>query len=191
MDRQYRDALDQMLTIWLAEIGFIPIPVPNTLTKVQLNLWIEKIDANALVLSGGNDLGEYPNRDRTEGDLLDWAEKHRVPVLGICRGMQFMVKRFGGELVKVANHVGIRHSLEKVIHQEILPDVVNSYHDWGLKDCPNQFMVMARTDDGVIEAIRHNSLPWEGWMWHPERETKFHDIDQQRLINLIRRGISP
>ena len=183
---EYRDALDQMLTIWLAEIGLTPIPVPNTLTKVQLNLWIEKIDASALVLSGGNDLGEYPNRDRTEGDLLDWAEKHRIPVLGICRGMQFMVKWFGGELVEVSHHVGIRHTLEKIMHQEILPDEVNSYHNWGFKECPSQFKVMARTEDGVIEAIRHDSLPWEGWMWHPERENPFIKEDLDRIKQLFR-----
>jgi len=104
--------------------------------------------------------------------------------------MQFMVKWFGSELVEVAHHVGIRHSLEKIMPQEILPDEVNSYHNWGLMDCPSQFKVMARTDDGVIEAICHNSLPWEGWMWHPEREKKFNQIDQQRLSNLISRGIS-
>ena len=183
---EYRDALDQRFTIWLAEVGFTPVPVPNTLTRAQLNSWIEKIGPGALLLSGGNDLGQYPDRDRTEGDLLDWAENHRIPVLGICRGMQFMIKWSGGELVEVTHHVGIRHSLEKIMDQEILPDEVNSYHNWGLRDCPSQFRVMARTEDGVIEAIRHDSLPWEGWMWHPERENPFIKEDLDRIKQLFK-----
>ena len=193
-----RDALDQRLMEWLTYAGLASFPVPNSLIygdlmkrgmdekQRYLTEWGQRLSPDALVLSGGNNIGQFARRDLTEGYLLDWAEKHRVPVLGICRGMQFMVKWAGGELVEVAHHVGIRHSLEKMMDQEILPDEVNSYHNWGLRECPSQFKVMARTEDGVIEAIRHDSLPWEGWMWHPERENPFIKEDIDRIKQLFK-----
>jgi putative glutamine amidotransferase len=44
--------------------------------------------------------------------------------------------------------------------------------------------VIARSEDGSIEAIRHTSLLWEGWMWHPEREETFasHDIRRLKML---------
>ena len=41
-------------------------------------------------------------------------------------------------------------------------------------------------EHGVIEAIRHATLPWEGWMWHPEREPVLHRQDIERLKALFR-----
>ena len=45
-----------------------------------------------MVLTGGNDLaalgGDAPERDATENALLDAAESRRLPVIGVCRGMQ-------------------------------------------------------------------------------------------------------
>jgi putative glutamine amidotransferase len=39
------------------------------------------------------------------------------------------------------------------------------------------FDVLAVSDDGVIESIRHKSLPIVGTMWHPERENPFRNFD--------------
>ena len=39
--------------------------------------------------------------------------------------------------------------------------------------------------DGEIEAIRHLSLPWEGWMWHPERERVYSQDDVSRFLKLF------
>lgn len=182
---EYRDCIDQRLVIWLSNNGFIPVPVPNILGEVQLKRWLQNLSATAIVLSGGNDIGQYSSRDETESILLEWAEKNQIPVLGICRGMQFMVKWYGGKLVETDNHVGVRHRLKKIIDEEELPHEVNSYHNFGLRNCPEKFNILAMTDDGFIEAISHKSLPWEGWMWHPERELIFNDIDQKRLNKLF------
>ncbi len=105
-----------------------------------------------------------PARDATERYLLSWAEKNLVPVLGICRGMQMMGVWAGGSLKRMAGQV-TRHLLQGEVVGE-----VNSFHDFSLSGCPLGFEVVARSEDGEIEAIRHTDLPWEGWMWHPERE---------------------
>ena len=179
---EFRDALDQRLTEWVKQAGFLPVAVPNTLLNDNcsdvtiLEDWLQAVQPNALLLSGGNDVGEYLERDATENHLLSWAEANRVPVLGICRGMQMMAVWAGGSLKAAENHVCRRHALQGAITGE-----VNSYHDSSIAHCPTGFEILACSEDGEIEAIRHVDLSWEGWMWHPERESSLHLLDIQRL----------
>lgn len=175
-----RDALDQRLVGFLLGAGFIPVPVPNGLPPVSLDHWLAAVSPQALVLSGGNDIGQCPARDLVEAQLLDHARSGNLPVLGICRGMQMLGHWSGGELKPVTGHVRTRHRLSGRIVAE-----VNSYHNLALADCPQGFEVLARSEDGEIEAIRHLQLPWEGWMWHPEREADFAEHDIQRIKQLF------
>lgn len=172
-----RDALDQRLIGFLLTAGFIPVPVPN---GFPLDHWLAAVAPHAIVLSGGNDIGQWPARDRTESELLDHARERQLPVLGICRGMQMLAHEAGGELKPVTGHVRTRHQLSGRIVAE-----VNSYHSLALAGCPQGFDVMARSEDGEIEAIRHLQLPWEGWMWHPEREADFATHDLERIRQLF------
>jgi putative glutamine amidotransferase len=188
---ELRDALDQSLVQWVIQAGFLPLAVPNILLgggdlgEPTLEDWLQAMHPGALILSGGNDIGEHSARDLTEGFLLSWAEAKRVPVLGICRGLQMMAVWAGADLVKKVGHVGSRHQLHVSSQQEEWPVNVNSFHNWGLASCPAGFEVAAQAEDGTIEAIKHIELPWEGWMWHPEREAPFSPPDTTRLKELF------
>lgn len=188
---EFRDALDQRMIQWVACNGFLPITVPNMLVDVSqevqpmLQDWLKYIKPSAIVLSGGNDIGEYAERDITEKYLLSWAQSKKIPVLGVCRGLQLMAVWAGVNLVKIKNHAGTRHLLVSATKDKKLPTEVNSYHNWGLDSCPDGFDVLAKAQDGAIEAIRHHTLPWEGWMWHPERELPFNQTDALRLHALL------
>lgn len=181
-----RDALDENLYRWLTKAGCLPVPVPNTLVEDNtLETWFEKINPEAIVLSGGNNIGDFTNRDETERYLLGKAKERHIPVLGICRGMQMMAVWAGEELQPVKGHVRTRHKLTAETGRFSMPDTVNSYHDFGLMEVPENFEVIARTEDGVIEAMRHKELPMEGWMWHPEREKEFSEADFENLKRLL------
>jgi gamma-glutamyl-gamma-aminobutyrate hydrolase PuuD len=174
-----RDSLDQRLITFISFCGYMPVPLPNVLGS-SINKWIKTINPAAIVLSGGNDIGLSADRDNTEYALLKNAYELQLPVLGICRGMQMMAHWAGTSLCPLKGHVRTRHRLLGEITGE-----VNSYHDFGLATCPKNFEVIARSEDGEIEAIRHQILPWEGWMWHPEREPNFPERDIQRLRSLF------
>ena len=86
----------------------------------------------------------------------------------------------GATLKPVTGHAGIRHRLFGHIEGE-----TNSFHNQALTDVPAKYTLLARSEDGGIEAIRHAHLPWEGWMWHPEREPIFTSRDIDRLRALL------
>ena len=47
------------------------------------------------------------------------------------------------------------------------------------------FQILAKSEDGNLEAMRHKDLPWEAWMWHPEREKVFTRNNQERFRKLV------
>ena len=106
-----RDALSQEWVSLANTCGFLPILLPNSLQTVQQIL--QEIQIDGLMFSGGNDLvaygGDAPERDEVEHFLIDYAVFRRVPLLGVCRGMQILNVALGGTLCQ---HVNGHSSLE-------------------------------------------------------------------------------
>lgn len=77
--------------------------------------------------------GEQPSaRDLWERDLfeLNYSTKHVVPMLGICRGAQFLCAMTGGYLIQhVDNHAGVEHIIKLCDGTDNDKEIVgNSYH---------------------------------------------------------------
>ena len=176
----YQEPRDALAQDWPKFLGTVFsnaawIYLPN-LGATAIRQYCKKWHVNRLILTGGEDFGVCQIRDETEMELLSWAKKNQMPVLGICRGMQMMAKFAGVDLKPLAGHTRVRHLLSGCIHHE-----VNSFHCFGLTSCPNGFKVSAQSPDGEIEGILNEHLGWEGWMWHPERESPYASADINRL----------
>lgn len=182
-----RDALDQRLLLWLSSVGCMGFPVPNLWSRAaDLEGWLWSLRPDGIVLSGGNDVGSAIDRDEVELGLLNFARIHHLRVLGICRGMQMMAVEGGGKLCRVDGHVGTRHGLVHLPGGEELPEIVNSYHQWGLSGCPVDYQTLAvSARDATIEAIQHKQFLWMGWMWHPERDLPFCEKSIKTARNLL------
>lgn len=175
--KERRDAMDQRWPCLLYEAGFIGLPVFNHAETLIAALKSTQFDG--ILLSGGNSHAEYggnaPERDNADKILLSHAAEKKIPLLGVCRGMQSIVLYFGGSLHKVSAHVSVRHDIGAGRN-------VNSYHEYSPELLPDALEALGKSGDGEIEYIKHKSLPITGIMWHPERETPFSSGD----INLIK-----
>ena len=186
---EHRDALDVRLGQLLWSLGFLPLPLCSGVAEVpdEAAAYLEALQLDAVVLSGGNDLGEQPGRDALERAALEHAAGHGLPVLGICRGAQMINVHQGGALERREGHAGTRHTVSGSLvgaRRE-----VNSYHDHVIppEGLGAELEVAARAGDGTVEALSHARLPWLGILWHPEREQPPKEDDRRLIDTHLRR----
>lgn len=169
-----RDALDQKWCDFLLRCGVEPVIVPNNIEYVRTCL---KGAYDGLLLTGGDSLvaygGQAPERDAVERLLLAQAIDRKIPVIGVCRGMQLLQSHFGISLHRVSGHAGV--NCEVVIDGR--PTLVNSYHEWGTTQSSPDLHVWASATDGVVKAVRHSDGNLLGIMWHPERMRPYQAED--------------
>ena len=185
------------------------IQIPND--PKNLERYFDDLPIQCIVLSGGNDIhpsyydGEVMEglnasleRDRTEEALLVMAIEKKLPVLGICRGMQFINVYFkGGLIVDIKESVGDEVSHVASDHEIFIADngwidllgdriMVNSYHNSGITKgtLSPELISFANAGDEVIEGFYHPTLPIVGIQWHPERESP-DEIVNAKIIELI------
>ncbi|MGW2746340.1 gamma-glutamyl-gamma-aminobutyrate hydrolase family protein [Streptomyces sp. NPDC001450] len=154
---------------------------------------VERLDG--LVIAGGPDVdpSRYgaersprtgppaPERDAWELALIEAALAARVPVLGICRGMQLLNVALGGTLVQhLDGHAEVvgafgGHAVKPVpgtLYAEIAPEetTVPTYHHQAVERLGTGLVPSAHAADGTVEAVE--LPPGEGWVlgvqWHPE-----------------------
>lgn len=190
------DVLHAVYAVSIEAAGGVAVLLPPSDAAAALAV-VSRIDG--LVIAGGADVdpwqyGAEPHertagwrvdRDTWELALLDSAWEARLPVLGICRGMQVMAVHGGGSLHQhVPDAVGDeRHSPGGDEYGEIAVDVVPGtklagaigergevlcHHHQGVREHPG-FIASARSADGTLEAIEREDRPfWLAVQWHPE-----------------------
>jgi putative glutamine amidotransferase len=181
---EVRDCLDQRWHDLLAKYNHYGLAVPNQ--SEGTTEWCNNLDIEGIILTGGNDISGQPGaenvsieRDVTERALLDYAARNSLPVLAICRGLQFLNLELGGELETVHGHVAIDHEINCRGNPfvQIGSALVNSYHNYAISKTglAPELVPWAESADGFIEAVVHRQYSWVGIMWHPERSSSTLD----------------
>ncbi len=134
-------------------------------------------------------IGEtFPERDTYEIILLEESKKRNIPILGICRGFQLINVAAGGTLYQdlslipgnILKHNQVSNPTLKTHKVEIKENsfissifgketMVNSFHHQVINKVANDFIVVAKASDGVVEAIEHKTYKFlVAVQWHPE-----------------------
>lgn len=178
-----RDAISHDWPLFLEKINSHMIFIPNTLTNVKD--FLNDFCVNGIILSGGDNIGDNPERDNTEKEILNFAIENKIPLFGVCRGMQVINKYFGGFVEENSNsfHVGVSHNVDlvnKTIKSKIGKNslLVNSFHrniitPSTLGENLESFAITEK--DQTIEGFFHNTFPIVGVMWHPERDPTYEN----------------
>jgi len=189
--------LEELYISFFESFGIDLFPVSNFRTG-RLSPYISTFGpVGGVILSGGNDVdaklyGEnsllendiFPRRDQTEKELVQYALQEKIPLLAICRGMQFLNVYFGGSLIQnIEQQLHLSHP-SAVDHAVIITDSVakkyfqkdrwqvNSYHCQAVT--PNKLALCLKsfaltTDGKIIEGLYHPDLSVAGVQFHPER----------------------
>jgi len=184
-----RNSISYEFISYIERLGMTPVIIPNNLK--DLDKYLAKFKFNGVVLTGGNNVSSlnykpnciltdvYQEREKTEASLFNYALKNKIPVLGICRGFQFINVHLGGSLThNIADHVNVMHELisdNNMFNKKI----VNSYHNQGIEinQLSSSLFPIATTKDKFVEAFESKSMKVLGFQWHPERHHNLFDTN--------------
>ena len=179
--------------------GGIPMVLPLNVSEQDVERIVETCDG--FLFTGGQDVSpslyrmedatgtivSSPERDRLETLLLSKALEADKPILGICRGLQFINASRGGTLWQdlpsqhpseivhrqgkpygvPTHHVVLNGDLRILLGKDVLE--VNTLHHQAVKDLGKGLIPMAVSPDGLIEAAQlvGKRFVW-AVQWHPE-----------------------
>lgn len=153
----------------------------------ELNIrTLEFIDPDLIIISPG------PGRPEAAGISIEVVNvfKAKIPILGICLGMQVIAQCLGGNIVKAIEPV--HGKVRPIIHRgknlfEGIPNplMVTRYHSLVVEktSITRDFAIDAESGNGEIMAISHKTLPLWGVQFHPEAELT--ECGMQLLSNAL------
>lgn len=186
-------------------------------------------EVEMLLLPGGSDVdpqryGQIPSVANSKANpqleyfdlnILPYYIENKVPIFGICRGMQSLTVAMGGSLdqdMKGLHHHGfstkhrgeevnkikidenISHPFRSYLRDLINPprntkyeEDVNSIHHQCVID-PGDMEELAHEQDGTIEAVHHPDLPIAGVQYHPEELVSDEWLSIAIIHNLLNFG---
>lgn len=166
----------------LTQNDAVPILISPQTEKQKIKEIVEILDG--LLFIGGEDIkqGYYDNelmikeiskRDELEIELYKECKEKKIPILGICRGLQIINVAEGGTLENISPKSSIKHTIdedgfinyhdiyiEKDSNLKKIMKVDNysvcSMHHQKIAKLGNNLKISAKSEDGVIEAIESN-----------------------------------
>lgn len=162
------DSFVYILVQYLGELGAEPLVRRNDEIGVE---GVAALEPDGILVSPGP--GTPDDSGVSMAVLAEFAG--RVPIFGVCLGMQCIGACFGGEVVRAGQVMHgktslISHNGSGVFSGLPQPLEATRYHSLIVKreTLPAELEPTAETDDGTIMGLRHRSLDVEGVQFHPE-----------------------
>ncbi len=183
-----RDSFVFNLVRYLEELGAQCSVFENSTSPMVLEAY------DGVMISPG------PGNPSTAGnslEIIDWAYRNSKPLLGVCLGHQAIAEYFGGEVSGAARLIHgetsqVEHSGEGIFQGIPTPFRATRYHSLSVRKMPDQLITTARSDDGEIMGLMHESAPIHGVQFHPESVLTEHGhqllqnwLDSKELSHLL------
>ena len=142
---------------------------------------IRNLNPKGIILSGGPNSVTESFTPRVPQCVFDL----KVPILGICYGMQTIAEQMGGQVMSV-DQKEFGHSELKIVNESILfknlDKKINVWMSHGdqVQDLPDNYNLIASTKTAPIAAMEHKNLPIYAIQFHPEVT---HTENGQNILN--------
>ena len=150
----------------IREINVFSLVVSNFISIED----ITKIKPKGIILSGGPNSVYERNAPRCDNEIFNL----NIPVLGICYGMQLMVKELGGSVTSAINQSEYgRAQINIDLDNPLLSNVMNKSIMWmshgdSINYLPSGFNKIAHTENTLHAAISNDEKKLFGVQFHPE-----------------------
>jgi GMP synthase (glutamine-hydrolysing) len=139
---------------------------------------IKSAAADALVLSGSADPWAM-HRPVALERFYDVLRGYPGPVLGICAGMQMLVRAAGGVVGPSAGMTRGFETVDVLDHSDLFAASAGAVgvfesHEDEVATLPPTFRVLATSPSCAIEAVASDEHPWWGTQFHPEAWDEEH-----------------
>ena len=156
--------------------------VPNTISFEE----IKNENVDGMVLSGG---APRIGLEGKLGNTDEILEKADFPILGICAGHQYIARFFGGEAKPAAKPEYGKVELTILKDDDFFKDVpkksiIWESHNDEVTKLPEDFELLASSDDCEIQAMKHKNKPFYGLQFHPEVENT--EYGEQMFKNFVK-----
>jgi len=163
------DSFVYNLVQYLGELGATPLVYRHDALDLGV---LRDLRPDAVLVSPG------PRRTEDAGisnaAIRDCGAR-RVPVLGVCLGLQCIGQVYGGRIVRAPRVMHgktsvIAHDGEGVFAGLPNPLQATRYHSLVVErdSVPADLVVSAESEDGLVMGLRHRHEPVEGVQFHPE-----------------------
>jgi GMP synthase (glutamine-hydrolysing) len=130
---------------------------------------LRKINPRGIILSGGPNSVYGKGAPICDPNIWDLG----IPVLGVCYGMQLMVKQLGGKVEQATKGEYGKASLKITDPTDLLTNVENNSTMWmshgdSCVELPTGFTILAHTDNTHCAAIADHQKKLFGVQFHPE-----------------------
>ena len=193
----------------------VPIQISPQIKKDNINEIIKIIDG--ILFIGGEDIKEgyyndelmireFSKRDEIEIELYKRCKENRIPILGICRGLQIINVAEGGTLENISNKNSISHTIDedgfinyheiyiekdsilrKIMKEEKYP--ICSMHHQKIAKLGKNLKISAKSEDDVIEAIESNDknfvLAFQGHIEKNLKNFKKYNLVVKEFLNNV------
>ncbi len=179
------DSFTFNLVQYLAELGADLVVFRNDAVTLEE---IEDLAPAGIVVSPG------PCTPREAGISVALIQRFRgrVPILGVCLGHQAIGAAYGARIVRAPRLMHgktswITHDGQGVFAGLPNPFLATRYHSLMVEEesLPEDLMVTARSEDGVIMGVRDRAGLVEGLQFHPE--SILTTVGKELLRNFLRR----
>ena len=158
----------QLIARRMRELGFYSFIMPGTASLER----IEKFEPKAIILSGGPSSVYEEGSPQLDAGFWKWVENKKLPILGICYGMQLMVQEFKGEIKSASKkeygRMGVETQSGTKLFDGVTPFKAWMSHGDETAKMPLGFQQIAKSVEGAVASIAHTSLPYFGIQFHPE-----------------------